>query len=204
MQIKLQIDYTEFSQALALYAAATGKDAADVVNRTRDNILIKSRYSLVKLTPKATAKQIEEELREDNLLAKIVTKRLGVGHTRSERRREMRKLMSKRKSSAGYAVSGWIAAARKAGIQKGTRTNQGTFSYANTAGLVGNRRLNPNNGSSTTASAANAESIIENFTEAAKHVGGQALQDSIRLAAADMKEYAMRKLEQRAKQYSAR
>lgn len=204
MQIKLKIDYAEFSQALAQYAAATGKDAADVVNRARDNILIKSRYSLVKLTPKATPKRIESDLRKDNILAKMASKTLGVGHTKGERQKWMRKKMGKRKSSSAYAISGWIAAARKAGIQKGTRSKQGSFSYANTAGLVGNRRLNPNNGSSTTASAANAESIIENFTEAAKHVGSQALQDSVNLAAADMKEYAMKKLEQRAKQYSAR
>lgn len=127
--MSLELPTAKFQAAMLEYAAATKKDAVQILNRGLRNI----GYQAARFTPKKDPSTIEAELRKDKIGLKIATKQLTSrkgkkyttkkGKTRTVKRvtrkqiaLRTRQLINRRKKRTGFLRAGWVAALIAAGL----------------------------------------------------------------------------------------
>lgn len=192
MSPKLHLDYREFHQAMNQYAKATKKDSEEILNKAALNAMINPKYGAIANTPKADRGEITETLTgPDRLAIKLASKRLAgsekKGKWQKQVGRKARRIVSRRKSAAGYIVAGFISA----GGDVGGRRRQAS-------------KFKEKLGKGKKATEQRLMATLINYAEGADIVAYNILIAAIRGAALDMKDYADRKLSKTANKYSGR
>jgi hypothetical protein len=112
--IRVRADIPRFRASLKRAMKATKKTSAEVLNRFARNVV----YRAAQFTPATTASNIDQELRANQLLAKLASANLRKKqgrYTRDEHRAEMEAIRRKRRRGAKALRSGWANAIRDLG-----------------------------------------------------------------------------------------
>lgn len=179
-------------RAIRLYEKATGKTAAETLNRFMRNVLIR----LMRLVKAATLGNIrraaDPDRKTNSPIARLPWKKAAqAGHRKGEGIGDRaRKWFNRRVKSRGYVKAGFIPALRKFG------------------GRTGNARLVPggdaSRGKGRKARDGSLLAAFENFSDGADIVAGPKASQAFSQAADDMETYAQRKMQKDADRYSAR
>jgi hypothetical protein len=186
--VSFSIDTRDFEKAIRKVIDASGKDAADILNKAGRTLILGGRGfgGLIKLFPRADKEKIRAI--PQAVLASIVAKKFGRGTlSRAEFGREMRKVRARRMSAVGYhAGPGWHEAARAFG-GRGVRTQSGY------------KRSMAARGRGARALARRLVAEVVNTAPAAAKIGQDAMRKALSNTTRDLISYANRKLEQRFK-----
>ena len=93
----LTFDTDQFDRAVERYDDQLTDGAVHAINEACDVAMKVAEDK----APEATAANIERDLRKDNLLAKLASKRLGTGHTKQQRIELMNRIRRQRLRAAG-------------------------------------------------------------------------------------------------------
>ncbi len=189
----LTFDTREFTRALGLYAEATQKDEAEILNRAARNLA----YRAAQNTPVAQAAEIKSGLfRDEHLrfaLTSIALKKRGIGALKSpEFQKEVDRFVARRIASRRYLRAAWAPAIIALG---------GSFRGTKFKGIVGEAKK-------ATARKLVAEILTlinqpdQSHAKGAEEIVAKALQKALDFVAQDMIQYADRKLSQTARKYS--
>lgn len=188
MIAKFKMYAKDFQKAAQLYAAATKKDGAYILNRAGMNVAFRAAQG----TPRANANAILRALSKDRneLAVKILSKRGKFkGVSIKDRKQIVRKFISARRRSAGYIRAGWGPAIEAFG------------------GNATRLRINPKSklgqGYGIKARPNRLVAELANAAFGAHRVGAKPFQQAIDFVARDMLDYALRKLAKTAREYSA-
>jgi negative regulator of replication initiation len=183
--MKMEID--SFVNALNLVEKATGKDAADILNRAMLHVVIggKGVEGAIQLTPRADAAKIRAVNIKD--VAKVVMARLrrkGRKVSAKQRDNMIRWEYMRRLKAVGYTAGpGWNNAAKSLG-GRGVRTQPG---FAKSQARFGNARK---------ATPTNLIAEAVNTAPAAEEIGFAPLEKALGNVAADLVEYGTKKLQE--------
>jgi hypothetical protein len=196
------IDTSELMEAMQLYEKVTKKDGVEIVNRAAKNACIGGRglKGALQLTKRADSKAITKfsparkrgREYENNLFNALAAKgetRFGKAVRGKGNRAKAMEIYNSRKQAIGFSKAIWIQIAKDLGANLKSK-----FS------LKGSAR-------GTKATFARMKATIETGTLEDDHVSRimkDALQEGVNNAAVDMREYAQKKLEARARQFSGR
>jgi hypothetical protein len=206
----IEIDTTEFNQALKMYLKVSKRDLSYICNKRAINIA----FIAMRKTPSARAQRIERDLRKKISIEGRKPKHqppraallIASGSRKSGRekpkpglygafmRSEIAKLIDKRKRSKAYVKSGWLKAIRDlraAAKEKRRLRPAGTRDFANPAGE--GRAARPG---------INPTAEIINHAQAARKISGAALRHAFSVDAADMRNFAARQLRKRAQGFN--
>lgn len=188
----LTLDTRDFERALLNYEAATGRDLPEVLNRAGKNIA----YRTASFTKPALAGQIERDLTrgaDEHFLAALTSIRLrkkGIGRVAAPQfRKEMTKTLMGRIGSKGYMRYAWAEAIEKFG---------GNFRGKRLAGASA-EVIKATVNSLLTAITASVNQPTEAKAASAEEKMMPALQEAVDFVAADMLEYAAKKMQANAK-----
>lgn len=199
-QIKLEIDrksLANFQAALSLYAKATGKDAPEIVNRAAVNLAFRA----AEFTPKADMSAAIGKIR--NIYAFT-----NFRYTQTRRKHPKRAKMDaavlrtirQLNALSGFIRRGWVAAGRKLKAQSGVtgtsrapaggggKKGKGTATMAREAVVSFAEIVNY-----STSKSGSSPAALEKY-------GGSGLSRAVSFVANDMRQYAEKKLAQRAKE----
>jgi hypothetical protein len=186
--MNISIDTRDFEKAVKKVIDASGKDAAEILNKAGRTLILGGRGfpGLIKLFPRADKAKIRAI--PHAVLAGIVAKKFSKGTiSRAQFNREMKKVRARRLQAVGYhAGPGWNEAARAFG-GRGVRT-QGGY-----------RRSLAARGRGTRAMARRLVAEVVNTAPAAARIGGDAMRQALSYTTRDLLSYAERKLQQRFK-----
>jgi len=189
MNSRLTVSDKELQRSLQLYAAATRKDEADILNRAGKNIAFRA----AQFTPRASASAILAELSKNanELAIKILSKRGRFkGVPIKERQEIVKKFISARRKSAGYIRAGWGPAIVAFG------------------GNPTRLKLRPNSkfiiGFGKRATHRHLMAVLANNARGAEKVARGPLRKAIAFVARDMASYARRKLGRTASKASSK
>lgn len=196
------IDTSELMEAMNLYERVTKKDGVEIVNRAAKNACIGGRglKGALQLTKRADSKAItkfspakkrgrEYENNLFNALAAEGNTKFGKAVRGQGNRAKAMEIYNSRKQAIGFSKAIWMQIAKDLGA-----TLKSKFT------LRGSAR-------GTKATFHKMKATIETGQMEDKHVSlimRDALQEGVRNAAVDMREYAEKKMEQRAKQFSGK
>jgi hypothetical protein len=199
---------------MRLYARATKKDEVSVVNRTARNFAIKA----MMFTKVAEPAAIESDLKslERKTFVKLVFARLkkkdtkgramlklstsgnrdsngkyikGSVSSREAMALTMVRFIKHRKSTSGYIKRGWHKVAKAFGASY--ESMRGTYSAVKKS-------------SGKKATEAKLEAVFENAAKGAGDAGIKAVQQALDATVSDMRDYALRLMQETAKKYSAK
>ena len=197
----MKLDTKDFENALKLYSKATGKTAVDTCNRAMKNTVIKA----VAITKKTEATAIQAELEKGSrvdpktplkyILAAKENKKLGGSksaggaYAKWQIREIAKRIVSKRRRTAGYL----LVCIRMAGKQFGL--------FKNMKSPNGWGRISKGTPANKTQKTPESKILISLPEGAQKNVN---LQRAINLVSSDMIAYAKRKMAEDAAKYSAK
>ena len=189
--MKIQWDDRELQAAMQLYARATGKTGAQVVNRACRNWAGRA----IQFTEKAAIADINNAVNSPYWW-KMIWKRLGRGHTKAEAKALSNKILAARRKSAGFIKSGWMEAFRAFAAATGlTTTTRGSAKQYG----------KPKGEASIAREALRAEGILVNLAgntkssssgQALQKYGVPAFQAAAAFVAKDMREYALQRFQE--------
>jgi hypothetical protein len=195
--ISVTVNFPEFQRALLEYEkAVTNHDLPYILNRAGRNVATKASHN----TPRATVAEINSEMRS----IAPGTKRSPFLFVLTNAKRKAKGLppvggalmsapatdfLKQRRSSRAYIAAGWTPAIVKFGGH--TRAHISNKSKINQA----NNQL---------ASSEELVAILENAAAGAGKVGSEALEKALVDTSRDMIEFAHKKLEETAKEYSSK
>lgn len=192
----VEFNTAEFDRALRLYAQASQRDYADIVNRTSLNLALRS----VQFTEKANPKEIRA-LADEPWWPKYVAKRIGrsgAAQFKDQREREMaqksREIIAARVRSRSFIASGWLPAARKLAARLGRALRSGAKQYGQDKGF----------GIPASGRGSIAAAIVANSAQGASKAGAKGFRQAMDFVARDMIQYAERKLSETARRHSAK
>ena len=207
--IDISFETKELTRALELYQEATGKDAADIVNRMAKDACFKA-ASKTKKVRKARIDKHDPTKRPskypNRLFYAVAAKRGPLRKTQGQisrqkadggvsRRvfkggREERALQyfNQAQQSRGYIAAGWLGVLRKMGVNTKIKPSEVLIRDALW------RPATPNN----------PVAIIGNGANRAEEFGVDGLRAGLKFAAADKKKYALKKLAKTAEEFSGR
>lgn len=183
----MDIDISDFQDALTFVEKATGRPMAVSLNRAAKTVIIggKGVKGAMQLTPKANKaaiKMVPEKEIAGFVAAKL--RKAGVKITREIMAREVEKERARRIRASGYtAYAGWSNAAR-------------AFGGRGVKGVGDSQKKLAKHGYGHVATPAALVAEIANTAPAAETVGFEALQQAVNNAAADLVEYGVRKLQE--------
>lgn len=196
------IDTSELMEAMNLYEKVTKKDGVEIVNRAAKNACIGGAglKGALQLTKRADSKAItkfspakkrgrEYENNLFNALAAEGNTKFGKAVRGKGNRAKAMEIYNSRKQAIGFSKAIWLQIAKDLGANLKSKFT-----------LQGSAR-------GTKATFFKMKATIETGQMEDKHVSlimRDALQEGVRNAAVDMREYAQKKMEQRAKQFSGR
>ena len=181
----------EFQRALREYEAATGKNAAEVLNRAGGNAALRS----AQFTEKATLADMratnayDPQRRPANDRTRYTHALFAKKTGRPGSSGEVRKFFAKRRGSRGYISAGFLPAARDFGRPTRQRLIRG-----------GDASL----GSGKKARATNLTALINNYSDGADTVGARGFNRALSFVSRDMLEHAARVMQKTANKHSAR
>lgn len=196
---EMELDTSELFEAMNLYQKATKKDGADVVNRAAKNAVLggKGLKGAMQLTKRATVADLrpfnpaKKRAREysNNLFHALAAEgetRFGKTVRGQGNAAAALKIYNSRKSALGFAKAVWIGIGKKLGAKLRSKFD-----------LPGSRakKATPVTLKATFQTANIETSLVKDIME-------DALQQGINNAAGDMRDYALRKMEARALQFS--
>lgn len=196
---ELTVDPTELMEAMNLYLKATKKDEADVVNRAAKNAVLggKGLQGALQVTKRAKASDFrafnpaKKRAREysNRLFHALAAKgetRFGRAVKGEGNAETALKIYNSRKSAIGFAKAVWIGVGRKLGARLRSKFE-----------LPGSKatKATPITLKATFQTTDIDEGLVRNIMEDALQVG-------MNNAAADMRSYALRKMEERAREFS--
>jgi hypothetical protein len=183
----LTLDTRDFERALLNYEAATGKDLPEVLNRAGKNIAYRAAQFT---TPAQPAKIRADILAQEGLLEALTSRRLKKKGIRAENfKAEMKKTLAIRMGSARYLRAAWAEVIAKfGGAFKGKKMRGASalVKKANAVSLLTEITALVNEPTSAKAESAEAKMM-------------PALQEAVNFVAADMLEYAAKKMQDNAK-----
>lgn len=194
-----EIDTTELLRAMKLYEDVTKKDGADIVNRAARNACLGGRglKGALQLTKRAKLGDINKFDPEKIGKSKVTKKRARLHYANASKAghrkgsgigKEAKRRHSKRRSAAGYSKAIWIAIGRDFGAK-----------------LRSKFTISGPNGKKATQFSLKATIDTGRLDEDhVRDVMADALQQGVRNAAVDMREFAASKMEERAKEFSGR
>ena len=183
MSASFTIDARKFDTVLRDYQRVSRKDWKDICNSKAIDVAFRA----LKETPKAKAAAIKAVAKQP-WWPKLISKRMGKGHTREEAAEYSRKVIASRLRSVTFLKSGWLPAVRRLWVVARDKF------FAGNAG--GARQYGQAKGSVTPAVAGdNPAAIIVNSAAGIDKMGVGALQRAVDGAAADMADYIARKME---------
>lgn len=204
MKTGIQFDTRELRQVMELYAKATKKDEADIINRTARNFAIKA----LMYTPSAEPGKIAGQLKslDSNTFIALVFKILrgksrrgtallvrpkgGRGKSSTDTMAiAMQKFIRHRMNTGKYIKRGWNKVAQEFGA--GFAKIRG--SYPGSKKSYGKK-----------ATERKSEAVFENAAEGSFGVADDAVQRALDAVASDMRDYAYRVMQGTAKKFSAR
>jgi hypothetical protein len=195
----------EFQSALRSYAEVSKRDWPEIVNRQALNLALRS----MQFTPKAEKAAIQQ-LESLDWWPKYIAKRIaGAGvtvqqrgkkfktviatnYTRAQARMASRTIISARVRASAFCRAGWIPAVRILAAKVGRTLRVSAKQYGQPKG------------DATAATVGRATAEIINSARGAGKVGAAAFQRAINFVADDMRLYVAKKMQQRAREHSAR
>ena len=218
--IEMKIDAREMQQALRLYAKATRKDEAEIVNRAAKFVMVAKGYGVIRNTKRADLGEIDAAMDQEWHGAKLkyllAAKKLKSGkssalvftktgkrskakkHNRTWEERvgdEAEKIHKKRRSASAFLQSGWKAAAKAGGWQ--------------TAGAL-KKFSGTKLGAGTRAVARGSRPVFADFSNLVGYAGAPGLgslgvlQNAIRMQARSMVTHAQKTMAKTARKYSGK
>lgn len=184
------VDRRSMEAALESYAAATGKDMVDVLNRAGGNIALRA----VQLTEKATHTRMkttaayDPDKRPANRRTRFhyaLSRKRG----RATDRGSVKTYYNRRRSSRAYIAAGFLKPAQDFGKKLRTKPIKGGDA-ARGRGIKARRRK--------------LVAFIENYSDGADSVGAAGVNKAINKVIPDMKDFAARKMGETARKHSRR
>jgi hypothetical protein len=164
----------DFAKAMRQYAELSKKEVSEALNKKAKDVAIRA----IKYTPKADKERIEQQLRANGLVYKLVKK---TGLTKKQIQQKAERMIRARKRSAGYIKAGWYKAAQVFGARGGRTKAKGLAAQ----------------GTASKATPSKTEAVMNNYTKGATKVSGQALARSMDEVRKDMMVYIGRKLREK-------
>lgn len=199
----IDIDTSEFDQALKEYARESDKDDTEILNRTTRNLAFRTAKELAK-ADRTTIRSVQwaQWPRWPKIIAKILS--AGGPYDQEEAQALSKRLLSARSSSVGFMRSGFAKAAKQFSAMGGGLRGSGTAAQPRLTRSKG-RALKAGRGLPV------AEFIVTYLVKRGRQdafnkeqMANTALKRALKWVAADMLKYARKKRKKRAEQHSAK
>jgi len=208
-----EVDVKDFQQAMAFYAAATGKDKASVANRGAKNLAFRA----AQFTKKANASEIRSLKSKAwwwQYVSKVIrdsgvkwtagrkkkrTVEIKGRYTKAQLAAASRRLLTARTRSAGFMRLGFIRAGKKFG---GKGAEKAKLTRVKAVG----RMAKPNQEAAFWGASWEGKKGSRNARDVTKKqkIVDRAIKKSLRFVTEDMVKFANKKMAERARQISAR